>query len=326
MSSGLLIGPKGSTQKQLQERTGAKILIRGRGSQKEGQAPSPDDDDDLHVSIEGTDDAIEAAAREIEQILYNPHEAMRLKDEQLRSLGSLGSGSSMNSGEYQEELKVPNLMVGLIIGRGGDNIQKLQFQTGAHIQIAKESDMKPGETHRSIYLKGNPKAVEELRKRVEEIISSRSTGGSSQSKGSSTTLSTPIVMKVPIPNERIGYVIGKGGMNVRGIQERTRTTILIPPGPDDEDPNTRTISIGADTKAAADAAHAEIFTTLQQYQQNNSMSMSNSMLICVPDDKVGLIIGKAGATIKDMQARHRVRIQIPSQADPGSNPPVRTCT
>lgn len=34
--SGLLIGPKGNSQKQLEERTGCKILVRGKGS----QAPS----------------------------------------------------------------------------------------------------------------------------------------------------------------------------------------------------------------------------------------------------------------------------------------------
>jgi len=190
--------------------------------------------------------------------------------------------------------------------------------------------MKPGETHRSIYLKGSRNGVEELRRKIEEIISSRSTFGSvgTAMKTSLNTkdLSNPIVMKVPVPNERVGYIIGKAGMNVRGIQERTRTTVLIPPGPDENDPNTRTISIGADTKDAADAALAEIFATLQQYQQNVSVTNSNSMLICVPDDKVGLIIGKGGQTIKDLQTRHHVRIQIPTTADPGSNPPVRTCS
>ena len=33
---GLLIGPKGIYQKKLEEMTGCKILIRGRGSHKEG--------------------------------------------------------------------------------------------------------------------------------------------------------------------------------------------------------------------------------------------------------------------------------------------------
>ena len=34
---GLIIGPKGVSQKKLEEETGAKILVRGRGSQKDGQ-------------------------------------------------------------------------------------------------------------------------------------------------------------------------------------------------------------------------------------------------------------------------------------------------
>jgi hypothetical protein len=100
---GLLIGPRGSTQKRLEEASGARILIRGgwaqragvgyslhyrvlesfyvvghgspahtwsgRGSEREGEPPSthPDDDDDLHVSIEGTDEAIEKATKEVSE-------------------------------------------------------------------------------------------------------------------------------------------------------------------------------------------------------------------------------------------------------------------
>lgn len=36
---GLLIGPKGTNQKKLEEDTGCKVLIRGKGTQKEGQPP-----------------------------------------------------------------------------------------------------------------------------------------------------------------------------------------------------------------------------------------------------------------------------------------------
>lgn len=36
---GLLIGPRGLYQKRLEEESGCKILIRGKGSQKEGSAP-----------------------------------------------------------------------------------------------------------------------------------------------------------------------------------------------------------------------------------------------------------------------------------------------
>ena len=48
---GLLIGPKGLYQKKLEESTQCKILIRGKGSQKEGQPPQPDDHEEQHVLI-----------------------------------------------------------------------------------------------------------------------------------------------------------------------------------------------------------------------------------------------------------------------------------
>ena len=89
----------------------------------------------------------------------------------------------------------------------------------------------------------------------------------------------------------------------------------------------RTLSIGGDTKEAVDAAQVEIFMTLsnqqQQVQQLYNASAA-SLHVVVPDDKVGLIIGKGGLTVKDIQNRLNVKVVIPQQADAGSNPPVRT--
>ena len=49
--TGLLIGPKGNSQKQLEEKTGCKITVRGKGSQN--QTNDYEDDEDLHVLILG---------------------------------------------------------------------------------------------------------------------------------------------------------------------------------------------------------------------------------------------------------------------------------
>ena len=50
--------------------------------------------------------------------------------------------------DYQIELRVPNPMVGLVIGKGGESIQRMQSQTGVNIQIAKEQEMRPGDSYR----------------------------------------------------------------------------------------------------------------------------------------------------------------------------------
>ena len=72
----------------------------------------------------------------------------------------------------------------------------------------------------------------------------------------------------------------------------------------------------------------EIALQLQQNLQQRSNELNgtptNVSYCVVPDDKVGIIIGRGGCTIKDIQGRHNVRIQIPQVADPGTQPPVRT--
>ena len=54
---GLIIGPRGNTQKRMQKETNTKIAIRGRGSVKEGAARDPKydygEEEELHVLISG---------------------------------------------------------------------------------------------------------------------------------------------------------------------------------------------------------------------------------------------------------------------------------
>ena len=66
---GLIIGPRGNTQKMLEEYTGARIAVRGRGSEKQGRKATFQNaagmDDELHVYI--TADTIEKGASCSEQ-------------------------------------------------------------------------------------------------------------------------------------------------------------------------------------------------------------------------------------------------------------------
>lgn len=211
---------------------------------------------------------------------------------------------------------------------------RIQSQLGVHAQIAKEHDMLPGETLRSIVLKGTPANVNEAKSRIDEIINAQiaknsgvSSGGGGGGGGGNANreMDHAFVVKLPVPNDKVGIIIGRGGMTIKGIQERTRAHVQIPLAPDEENPQVRTLSIGGDTKEAVDSAQMEIFMTLQVQQQQAAQNQSsNALMMMVPDDKVGIIIGKGGATIKDIQNRHRVRVQIPPAADAGSMPPMRT--
>ncbi|CAM9111484.1 unnamed protein product [Discosporangium mesarthrocarpum] len=355
---GVLIGPKGSSMKAMEQRTGAKILIRGRGSQKDQNPNDPDANEEMHVVVEGSDQAVALASEEIENIFKDPQRALTVKNEQLKTLNSAGTavnGSSfMPSGagtygqgggdteEYSVEMAVPNTMVGLIIGRQGSNIQAMQRDYQITIQITSQNDLPPGAEMRPVKLKGNRQSVETCRNQITQIVTDRerelaggvgtsgSMGGDSH-YGPGSNGGPQATNHLTIPDDKVGLVIGKGGGTIKGVQARTGANIQIPPEADATDRSKRTIAISASTKEAADRAMAEVQNILSadaaaMGQTSGVPPGSQVLYVVIPDDKVGLIIGKGGSTIKEMQNRTGCRIQIPQQVDPGSNPATRRVT
>lgn len=95
---GLIIGPRGNTQKRMAKETGAKIVIRGKGSVKEGRLGQkrdlnfdPAENEDLHVLVEAeTQDSLDAAVGMVEKLLQPVDEVLNEhKRQQLRELAAL---------------------------------------------------------------------------------------------------------------------------------------------------------------------------------------------------------------------------------------------
>ncbi|KAL3667888.1 hypothetical protein V7S43_006769 [Phytophthora oleae] len=87
---GLIIGPRGNTQKRMERETNCKIAIRGKGSVKEGskgKKMNADENDDLHVLITGDrDEDLDRAAKEVQSLLVpvddtkNSHKQKQLRE------------------------------------------------------------------------------------------------------------------------------------------------------------------------------------------------------------------------------------------------------
>lgn len=92
---GLIIGPRGNTQKRLESETGAKICIRGKGSVKEGRnrhsRHNDNEDEPLHVLITGeSEEQVMAAVDKIKPLLYPVEEVKNEhKRQQLRELAAI---------------------------------------------------------------------------------------------------------------------------------------------------------------------------------------------------------------------------------------------
>ncbi|XP_030371667.1 splicing factor 1 [Scaptodrosophila lebanonensis] len=97
---GLLIGPRGNTLKAMEKETGAKIIIRGKGSVKEGKVgrkdgqPLPGEDEPLHAFItapsqEAVKKAVDKIKDVIRQGIETPEGHNDLRRMQLRELAQL---------------------------------------------------------------------------------------------------------------------------------------------------------------------------------------------------------------------------------------------
>jgi len=97
---GLLIGPRGNTLKAMEKETGAKIIIRGKGSVKEGKVgrkdgqPLPGEDEPLHAFITAANpECVKKAVDKIKEVIRQgievPEGHNDLRRMQLRELAQL---------------------------------------------------------------------------------------------------------------------------------------------------------------------------------------------------------------------------------------------
>ncbi|XP_010924497.1 uncharacterized protein [Elaeis guineensis] len=142
--------------------------------------------------------------------------------------------------------------------------------------------------------------------------------------------------KIEIPNGRVGVIIGKGGETIRYLQLQSGAKIQVTRDAD-ADPNslTRTVELMGtpeqiskadqlikDVLAEADTGGSGIVAARKF---GGGQVGAEQFVMKVPNNKVGLVIGKGGETIKNMQAKTGARIQvIPLHLPPGDTSTERT--
>ncbi|XP_056647058.1 far upstream element-binding protein 1 isoform X6 [Diorhabda carinulata] len=173
---GLIIGKGGETIKQLQEKSGAKMVVIQDGPNQEHEKP---------LVISGDPQKVEYA----KQLVYDLIAEKEMKNfNRGGGRGRQGPNDGYNDygsgGGDSIEVLVPRTAVGVVIGKGGDMIKKIQSETGAKVQFQQARDEGPGD--RRCFLSGNSKQVEMARQRIDELIDSvlqRDNGGDGMGGG-----------------------------------------------------------------------------------------------------------------------------------------------
>uniref|UniRef100_A0A8C9VKG5 KH-type splicing regulatory protein n=1 Tax=Scleropages formosus TaxID=113540 RepID=A0A8C9VKG5_SCLFO len=121
-----------------------------------------------------------------------------------------------------EEYSVPDGMVGLIIGRGGEQINKIQQDSGCKVQIAPDSGGLP---ERSVSLTGTPDSIQKAKALLDEIVSRGR--GTPPSFHESTNGQSGSVQEMMIPAGKAGLIIGKGGETIKQLQDRAGVKMIL---------------------------------------------------------------------------------------------------
>ncbi|XP_023666426.2 far upstream element-binding protein 2 isoform X2 [Paramormyrops kingsleyae] len=235
-----------------------------------------------------------------------------------------------------EEYSVPDGMVGLkpqvpppecpVIGRGGEQINKIQHDSGCKVQIAPDSGGLP---ERNVSLTGSPESIQKAKMFLDEIVS-RGRGTPPSSFHESTNGQSGSVQEMMIPAGKAGLIIGKGGETIKQLQERAGVKmILIQDGSQNPNMDKPLRIIGEPYKVQqARELVQEIlrerdhpgFGDRSEYgsRMGGGGGGGGGMDVPVPRHSVGVVIGRNGEMIKKIQNDAGVRIQF--KPDDGVGP------
>ncbi|KAJ3158223.1 Far upstream element-binding protein 1 [Irineochytrium annulatum] len=236
-------------------------------------------------------------------------------------------------GKVQIEMSIPSSMVGLVIGKAGENMKRIEKDANVRIQFS--SDQPQNDPERRTTIIGTDEDAKAAKRMIQEILDGANAGkkvfGGSHidygggpvghygpSKGAN-------VHPMEVPANKVGLVIGRGGETIKMLQEKSGAKIaVVPDSASDPKANTRTVNItgSEDQIENAKSLIGEIVFGGRDGKYGPGGGGGGGQMgpeceeLKIPNDRVGLVIGKNGEAIKSIQGNFNVRVVIEQQPNP----------
>ena len=125
---------------------------------------------------------------------------------------TLGNPYMDDNETVNEKYPIPESAVGIVIGRGGSEIQGIQAKAGCRVQMSSDND---NSGVRQVTLEGSRANVEAAKVLINEVVARSQTPRPQY--GFPRAQNT---IDIPIPPNRCGLIIGKAGETIRQLQVR----------------------------------------------------------------------------------------------------------
>jgi far upstream element-binding protein len=238
--------------------------------------------------------------------------------------------------DNSEIVPIEKNLVGLIIGRAGENLRRVESVTGARVQFMDGPETNSSSRHCKI--SGTRAAVASAKAEIYKVIddnevAKRGQGGGAPPRGRPAQPADPPAdgdsEQILVPDRTVGLIIGRGGETIRDLQERSGCHVNIV-GENKSQNGFRPVNligtpqqqqrakdliyeiVESDTKTGGGATGGRAEAAPSR---NDPFTGPGNFkdTIMVPGEAVGMIIGKGGESIKDMQNLTGCKINV-SQA------------
>ncbi|KAI1381370.1 hypothetical protein F4677DRAFT_123305 [Hypoxylon crocopeplum] len=257
-----------------------------------------------------------------------------------------------------EIIEIESSLVGLIIGRQGENLRRVEAETSCRVQFMSATG-DPGQ-FRQCKITGPRVRRAEAKAAINRIIDDSGMGavaragldrpqhnrrepvlpgpgpGPSSGSGSGSGASPgEASLQIMVPDRTVGLIIGRGGETIRDLQERSGCHINIVSESQSVDGLRPVNLIGSDSASrqakefileivASDSRNTNTDANRSRVQRDdhghdNSQGAVDKIndSIYVPSEAVGMIIGRGGETIRDMQNTTSCKINVSQSSGPG---------
>merc|ERR1712176_209024 len=228
---GIVIGKNGNTLRNLRSQFGCSVNLDSTVNSGEAKP----------LRIAGPPDKVNLVVAEV-------HKMMAAKENI--------SHTKVPPGQDQVTFMIPKVSVGVVIGKAGETINRIQEQTQTRIQFVPDD---PKITDRGCYIIGPKEGCLEAQREVLEIVKKKM-----EEVGSSKTNMPKLVfdgkryvkqeqanssgygeqqVDYPVPANRAGVVIGKGGETINQIKEKSGAFVQINKTPPQDHPDWKYFTI-----------------------------------------------------------------------------------
>lgn len=246
-------------------------------------------------------------------------------------------------------MQIESSLVGLIIGRQGENLRRIEADFNCRVQFLPADN---GSSSRQCKITGPRHRREDVKAAINRIIDDSGMAPLNRTQersrdtnkgGAASLRDGEDHIQIMVPDRTVGLIIGRGGETIRDLQERSGCHINIV-GENKSVNGLRPVNLIGTPEAAARAKDAimEIVDSDSRGEATGSRAggapsggrndqrrdgggghmngggpdkINDSVF--VPSEAVGMIIGKGGETIREMQSTTNCKINVSQSSGPG---------